>query len=133
MACCTVVIFSASSSGISVSNSSSSAITNSTVSSESAPKSSTNDDSFLISASLTPSCSATIFLTRCSTLSMPLLPSRDLNFTACEFYQIGPNCHKGRNLLHIHPTVHMEGGAGDVAGAGRSKKGDCLCDIFGHT
>src|SRR5207244_1594811 len=47
MACWTVVIFSASSSGISVSNSSSSAITSSTVSSESAPRSSTNDDSVL--------------------------------------------------------------------------------------
>src|SRR5450755_2501402 len=54
-------------------------MTSSTVSSESAPRSSTNDDSFLISASFTPSCSATIFLTRCSTFSMLLLPSRDQN------------------------------------------------------
>src|SRR6185369_3441503 len=88
MACCTVVIFSASSSGISVSNSSSSAITSSTVSSESAPRSSTNDDSVLISASLTPSCSATIFLTRCSTCSIRiLLPSRGCK-KARVFYQI---------------------------------------------
>ena len=43
----TVVIFSASSSGISHSNSSSSAITSSTVSRESAPRSSTKEDSIL--------------------------------------------------------------------------------------
>ncbi|MNC88440.1 hypothetical protein D3C83_42550 [compost metagenome] len=70
MACWTVVIFSASSSGISVSNSSSRAITSSTVSSESAPRSSTKEDSVLISASFTPSCSAMIFFTRCSTFSI---------------------------------------------------------------
>src|SRR5690606_37740792 len=52
--------------------SSSSAITSSTISSESAPRSSRKDDSFLISASFTPSCSATIFLTRCSMLSMQI-------------------------------------------------------------
>ena len=34
------------------------------------PKSFTKEDSFLTSASLTPNCSATIFLTRCSILSM---------------------------------------------------------------
>src|SRR3990172_4425511 len=70
MACCTVVIFSADSSGISHSNSSSRAITSSTVSRESAPKSSTKEDSLLTSSSLTPSCSTTIFLTRSSTLLM---------------------------------------------------------------
>ena len=37
-----------------------------------APRSSRKEDSFLISASLTPSCSATIFLTRCSMLSMQI-------------------------------------------------------------
>jgi len=48
MACWTVVIFSASSSGISISNSSSRAMTSSTVwSSESAPRSSTNEASFV--------------------------------------------------------------------------------------
>jgi len=51
----TVVIFSASSSGISIPNSSSKAITNSTVSSESAPKSSMNFASGVTSASSTPS------------------------------------------------------------------------------
>src|SRR3984893_6182650 len=68
MAWWTVVIFSASSSGISISNSSSRAITSSTVSSESAPRSSTNDASFVTCSCLTPSCSATMALTCCSTV-----------------------------------------------------------------
>src|SRR5215472_15726537 len=68
MAWWTVVIFSASSSGISISNSSSRAITSSTVSSESAPRSSTNEASFVTCSCLTPSCSATMALTCCSTV-----------------------------------------------------------------
>src|SRR5579862_8503156 len=68
MAWWTVVIFSASSSGISISNSSSSAITSSTVSSESAPRSSTNEASLVTCSCLTPSCSATMALTCCSTV-----------------------------------------------------------------
>ena len=36
----------------------------------------TNEDSFLISASVTPNCSATIFLTRCSILSICSLQGR---------------------------------------------------------
>src|SRR5690606_35650053 len=71
MASCTVVIFSASSSGISVSNSSSRAITSSTVSRESAPRSSTKEALLVTSSSLTPSCSATIFLTRSSMVLIP--------------------------------------------------------------
>src|SRR6266566_5011068 len=118
MACCTVVIFSASSSGISVSNSSSSAMTSSTVSRESAPRSSTNDDSFLISASFTPSCSATIFLTRCSTFSMLLPPLRDLNVQSGRFYQNG--C--AFPLLHIHTAVDMQSRAGDIRRRGRGEK-----------
>tara|TARA_A100001015_G_scaffold179482_1_gene199532 strand:- start:491 stop:1438 length:948 start_codon:yes stop_codon:yes gene_type:complete len=66
----TVVIFSASSSGISVSNSSSRAITNSTVSSESAPRSSTKEASGVTSSSLTPSCSHTNFVTRSTIVLM---------------------------------------------------------------
>src|SRR5882672_4076331 len=102
MACCTVVIFSASSSGISVSNSSSSAITSSTVSSESAPRSSTNEESFLISASFTPSCSAMIFL------------------TACSMFSIAPP-ERGRILRHIHAAVDVQHRARDIAGGGRSE------------
>src|SRR5260363_166761 len=69
-ACCTVVIDSASLSGISMPNSSSRDMTSSTVSKESAPRSPTKLDSSLISVTATPSCSATIFLTRCSISSM---------------------------------------------------------------
>src|SRR5258705_7184345 len=117
MACWTVVIFSASSSGISVSNSSSSAITSSTVSSESAPRSSTNEDSFLISASFTPSCSAMIFFTRCSMFST----------------QFSFPC--GVRILpesgHEHATVHVQYRAGDVARRGRRQVGDGGGDVFG--
>src|SRR5256712_8047498 len=136
MACCTVVIFSASSSGISVSNSSSSAITSSTVSSESAPRSSTNDDSFLISASLTPNCSATIFLTRCSTFSMLLLPtgSERTKSETREFYQMTPFCPKARSQsLHVHPAVDVQGRAGDVIRLGGGEESDRVRDILGET
>src|SRR6184192_4807415 len=68
MAWWTVVIFSASSSGISISNSSSRAITSSTVSRESAPRSSTNEASLVTCSCFTPSCSATMALTCCSTV-----------------------------------------------------------------
>src|SRR5690606_2067766 len=74
MACWTVVIFSASSSGISVSNSSSRAITSSTVSKESAPRSSTKDASFVTSSSFTPNCSATMLLT-CSSILLIVIAS----------------------------------------------------------
>src|SRR6476646_6558836 len=130
MACCTVVIFSASSSGISVSNSSSSAMTSSTVSSESAPRSSTNDDSFLISASLTPSCSATIFLTRCSTFSMHLLPCEGSTIETDGFYQSLPPLSIGTTEArfersrvristtglsqHQHPAIHVQRRTRDV-------------------
>src|SRR5579864_3176877 len=67
MASCTVRIFSASSSGISMSKASSKAITSSTVSSESAPRSSTNDALVVTSPSSTPSCSTIICFTFSST------------------------------------------------------------------
>src|SRR5215470_3101364 len=125
MACWTVVIFSASSSGISVSNSSSSAITSSTVSSESAPRSSTNDDSLLISPSATPSCSATIFLTRCSMLSMRFLP-RGYRFGQKTegFYQKpgGPRLPRPGPSDHVHPAVDVQRGTGDVPRRGRGEE-----------
>src|ERR1700734_2181197 len=93
MACWTVVIFSASSSGISVSNSSSRAITNSTVSSESAPRSSTNEASLVTSSSLTPNCSATIFLTCCSTVLIVMVSFGKALFR--ETCQHAPHCHLG--------------------------------------
>src|SRR3954464_161779 len=63
----TRVIFSASSSGISMPNSSSKAMTSSTVSSESAPRSSTNDASGVTSSSSTPSCSTMMLFTLSAT------------------------------------------------------------------
>src|SRR3954470_4503749 len=63
----TRVIFSASSSGISMPNSSSNAMTSSTVSSESAPRSSTNEASAVTSSSSTPSCSTMMLLTLSAT------------------------------------------------------------------
>src|SRR5437868_11689298 len=67
----TRVIFSASSSGISMPNSSSNAITSSTVSSESAPRSSTNEASAVTSSSSTPSCSTMMLLTLSATAIQP--------------------------------------------------------------
>src|SRR5206468_1325798 len=69
----TRVIFSASSSGISIPNSSSNAITSSTVSSESAPRSSTNDASGVTSSSSTPSCSTMMLFTLSATATALLL------------------------------------------------------------
>src|SRR3954451_11974042 len=126
MACWTVVIFSASSSGISQSNSSSSAITSSTLSSESAPRSSTKEDSFLMSASATPSCSATIFLTRASKLSIDTssrlvsigyLRERGARRGARKKHEIIPS-------IHVHPAVHVQRGARDVGGFPRAEEGD---------
>src|SRR5215468_12747975 len=67
MASFTVRIFSASSSGISISNASSKAMTSSTVSSESAPRSSTKEAFGVTSPSSTPSCSTMICFTFSST------------------------------------------------------------------
>jgi hypothetical protein len=67
------MIFSASSSGISMSKPSSKAMTNSTVSSESAPRSSTNEALEVTSPSSTPNCSTIICFTFSSTAAMFLL------------------------------------------------------------
>src|SRR4029453_16809088 len=133
MACCTVVIFSASSSGISVSNSSSSAITSSTVSSESAPRSSTNDDSFLISASLAPSCSATIFFTRCSTFSILLLPLRACRIETEDFTRTGhprSPLSEASPLCHVHSPVDVQCDAGDIARLLRGEKKHGVRDVL---
>src|SRR5215475_4030248 len=78
MASCTVRIFSASSSGISMSKASSKAMTSSTVSSESAPRSSTKDALLVTSPSSTPSCSTMICFTLSSTPAIvsPIRPPR---------------------------------------------------------
>src|SRR6266436_1588746 len=76
MASCTVRIFSAASSGISMSKASSKAMTSSTVSSESAPRSSTKDALVVTSPSSTPSCSTMICFTFSSTAAIvsPIRP-----------------------------------------------------------
>src|SRR5260221_8693723 len=120
MHCWTVVIFSASSSEISVSNSSSRAITSSTVSSESAPRSSTNEDPLLISASFTPSCSATIFLTRCSTFSIAGSFPLVCNHRKSEV-RIVAESHCSFST-HVHAAVDMQRGSGDVGGLRRCEE-----------
>src|SRR4051794_31512555 len=92
----TRVIFSASSSGISMPNSSSKAITSSTVSSESAPRSSTKDASGVTSSSSTPSCSTMMLLT--------------LSATAIHY------------LLHVHPAVDGENVSSNIRCLVRGKK-----------
>src|SRR5437870_4820191 len=72
----TVLIFSALSSGISMSNASSKAMTNSTVSRESAPRSSTKDALEVTSPSSTPNCSTMICFTFSSVaVAMSVKPS----------------------------------------------------------
>src|SRR5512134_17281 len=143
MACWTVVIFSASSSGISVSNSSSSAITSSTVSSESAPRSSTKEDSLVTSSSLTPSCSATIAFTRCSILLIvvgilwkemnpnPARPEGRPTWGAYSMLRL-PGGPIGAKLQsdHVHTAVYVQRFAGDIGGFGRCEESDRVCDVL---
>src|SRR5688572_12443562 len=144
MACCTFVIFSASSSGISHSNSSSRAITSSTLSRESAPRSSTKDDSFLMSASATPSCSATIFFTRASKFSIDFLQADSVDFVRSEKRVIlasftpysGPPLGRVRGLgtagsasIHEHPAIYVQSRAGDVGGRRRAEEKHGLRDV----
>src|SRR5450631_3455414 len=120
-------------------------MTSSTVSSESAPRSSTNDDSFLISASLTPSCSATIFLTRCSTLSITILPAgipfvlnrpilpdtRELPKVAhCEMTLLPATWPQ---LGHVHATIDVQRRPRDVASCVRRQKGNGMGNILRRT
>src|SRR5882672_11285113 len=126
MASWTVVIFSASSSGISVSNSSSRAMTSSTVSSESAPRSSTNEDSVLISASFTPSCSAMIFFTRTSIFSIlrsfPLFGAK---------HSLDAETRILPDSGQVHPAVDVQNRARDIGGGGRREVGDRGGDVLG--
>src|SRR3989442_617983 len=78
MASLTVLIFSASSSGISIPKASSKAMTSSMVSRESAPRSSTNDAAAVTSPSLTPSWSTMIDFTFSCTEAIDLSPLTNL-------------------------------------------------------
>src|SRR6266511_3146584 len=104
-------------------------MTSSTVSSESAPRSSTNDDSFLISASFTPSCSATIFLTRCSTFSMRFSSPRGTQVMRVGDFTSSA-CLGTRRLRHVHPTIDMKRRAGDEACLARGEKSDCMRNLI---
>src|SRR3954466_9303381 len=101
----TRVIFSASSSGISIPNSSSNAITSSTVSSESAPRSSTNDASGVTSSSSTPSCSTMMAFT----FSATAIPC----------------------LLGVHPAVHGQNVSCNIRRLVRGKKAHGVCHVRG--
>src|SRR5215217_6747628 len=98
----TRVIFSASSSGISIPNSSSNAMTSSTVSRESAPRSSTNDASGVTSSSSTPSCSTIMLLT---------LSATAIQFLHFKSYAFGlvAVCHPAHSPGHLtwpHHQMH---------------------------
>src|ERR1700722_18552242 len=113
MASCTVRIFSASSSGISMSKASSKAITSSTVSSESAPRSSTNEALEVTSPSSTPNCSTIICFTFSSTAAMFLLrmprfnecagrgPAESLLFLFGVLVDVVDRILDGANLLRV--------------------------------
>src|SRR3982751_4548698 len=106
-------------------------MTSSTVSSESAPRSSTNDDSFLISASFTPSCSATIFLTRCSMFSILLLPKRGclVLVEPADFTRTPPDVCTIR-LAHVHAAVDVQRGARHIARLARCEKDHGVRDVI---
>src|SRR4051794_22568310 len=112
MASLTVLIFSASSSGISISNASSNAITSSTMSSESAPKSSTNDAFGVTSPSSTPNCSTMICLTFSSTEAMDGLLLSIAYRTTLQWntHRRGTPLHKSgrllRGLLMLFDVAH---------------------------
>src|SRR5678815_4795119 len=124
MASPTVLMFSASSSGISTSNSSSIAITSSTMSRLSAPRSSMKEDSGLISSSPTPSWSAMMFLTLASIADVAMLES--------------PLVEKGgrdiaRPSLHVHAAVHLQDLSGDVTGKVGSEERDRVGHVLGRS
>src|SRR5215203_4590197 len=100
-------------------------MTSSTVSSESAPRSSTNEDSFLMSPSLTPNCSATIFLTRCSMFSMyySFPDCLGVSTKLAHFTKNEPAALLQRqNSTHIHAAINMQFRAGNVARLRRGEK-----------
>src|SRR5215831_20519102 len=124
MASPTVVIFSASSSGISRSNSSSKAITSSTVSRESAPRSSMNFALGLTSSSSTPSCSQMISLTRSSTGLAMNASSRRMNSEDTVHLVGGPV-----GCLHVQAAVDVDHLARDVGRAIAGEEAHHLRDL----
>src|SRR5438876_591183 len=112
----TVRIFSAFSSGISISKASSKAITSSTVSKESAPRSSTNLASGTTSSSSTPNCSAMIFFTRSSMAAIDFA-------TSLPSLQQAPHCARPLHTSHHdHSAVHVQHVPRDIRRCRRDQK-----------
>src|SRR6187399_3221527 len=114
----TRVIFSASSSGISIPNSSSNAITSSTVSRLSAPRSSTNDASGVTRSSSTPSWSTMIFFTRSATGSIRLLQGLSSSSSG------GGGLVSAAAILHVEAAVHRQHLPGHVGRLVRDEEQD---------
>src|SRR5438445_8202884 len=126
-ASCTVRIFSAFSSGISISKASSKAITSSTVSKESAPRSSTNLASGTTSSSSTPNCSAMIFFTRSSMAAIDFA-------TSCPPLQQASHCARPLNAsYHDHSAVHVQHVPRDIRRRRRDQKPHRLGHIVGSS
>src|SRR6185369_13843565 len=111
----TLLIFSASSSGISIPNSSSNAITSSTMSSESAPRSSVKLASRVTSSASTPSCSTMMLLTLSATaMGYPssFSPFRGPVLTQRANASLSDLGGSGSD---IEPARHVQGFAGNIS------------------
>src|SRR3954470_6947727 len=126
MASPTVLMFSASSSGISTSNSSSIAITSSTMSRLSAPRSSMNELSGLISSSPTPSWSAMIDLTFVSMGDVAIFLFIPPKRSCVDATSTAP-------ALHVHAAVDLQNLASDIAGEIAGEEDDRIGDLVGRT
>src|SRR5579872_4968685 len=116
----TVLIFSASSSGMSMLNSVSNAMTSSTWSRESAPRSSVIEASGVTSSSSTPSCSTMIFFTL-SKVDMLLLRYAPRASPEDPFVLLSSSIPM-REWLHVESTVHSKHLAGHVPGGIRTEE-----------
>src|SRR5262245_39353590 len=123
MAAPTVWIFSASSSGIEISNSSSNSITSSTVSRESAPRSFTNEVSFVILSGDVPIWLQTMRLTRSSIEGFVIV----LGFWSMEVLAR----MAWRDPSEAQPAVDDQGLPGDVRAAGPYQVIDRESDLLG--
>src|SRR5262245_59704728 len=119
----TVWIFSASSSGMEISNSSSNSITSSTVSRESAPRSFTNEVSLVILSGDVPIWLQTMRLTRSSIEGFVIV----LVFGSIR-RGVGGACP---TPSEAQPAVDDQGLTGDVGATGAHQVVDCECDLFG--
>src|SRR6266568_6086392 len=151
MAFFTVWSFSASSSGISISNASSIAITSSTISSESAPRSSIKWAVGVTSASSTPNCSTIICFTFSSREAIVQSSSDSLGPVHFNSDRMQVTSAESKNhwaiegraflnrpitqspnhpiLCHIHSAVDAQHVPGDISGFFRSQKADPVSHI----